>query len=388
MFNKKIVKQKSQELFITAVGDIALSRTLQNKYFIDSTDPFFYVRPVLDDCDLSIGNLEFPFSKLGDGYTWESFDGYRVLPPAQSILKNSGLDVLTLANNHIHDWGEEGINTTKAILSKLGIKHTGAGHDISEAQRPIIISKNGFKIGILARTKKSNYTATEQKFGAAPIIFDEVCEKINSLNSLVDILILSLHWGIEFSPYPLPEDINMAHKFIDAGADVILGHHAHVLQGVESYNNGLIFYGLGNFVYDYKGERIVSGEHLDRRQESVMIKLKFINDDHPTYEIIPCRIGDDLRTNILVNQEALNFLKRIEKISQEMKEPNAFYSVAFLNIRKQIIKHYLFYLRRDGFVFIWRFIRQFKIRHIRLLFGYFNSIVSSFFLKVFNSKKG
>lgn len=164
--------------------------------------------------------------------------------------------IFALANNHMMDYGVEGLEATKAVLTKAGIPFCGAGVNLDEARQPLIVEEDGKKVGIIS--------CCERQFGCAEIDRPGVAEKglwlfeaVRQLKQRSDFVIVSCHAAFEHAPFPSPKLREFYHLLIDAGADVIHGHHAHVPQGWETYHDGVIFYGLGNFVVDpdaWRGE--------------------------------------------------------------------------------------------------------------------------------------
>lgn len=157
--------------------------------------------------------------------------------------------IFALANNHLMDYGAEGLEATKVVLTKAGIPFCGAGVNLEEARQPLIVEEDGKRIGIIS--------CCERQFGCAEIDRSGVAEKglwlfeaVRQFKQGVDFVIVSCHAAFEHAPFPSPKLREFYHLLIDAGADVIHGHHAHVPQGWEKYRAGVIFYGLGNFVVD------------------------------------------------------------------------------------------------------------------------------------------
>ena len=174
-------------------------------------------------------------------------------PEALNILRDIRVDVVNLANNHQMDYGIEASEETRSYLDDLNIAYGGVGRNIQEAGSPVILERKGHKIGFLFHSWTKEFVepipaATPDTAGVAPLSVLEICEAIYKLKQEgVDIVIVSLHWGEGKSHNVRPENIKEAHEIIDAGADIIVGHHAHCLQGYEVYNGKPIFYGLGNF---------------------------------------------------------------------------------------------------------------------------------------------
>ncbi len=205
------------------------------------------VRYELDSVDLAIVNLEIPPAKLLKRHPKAGPSLY-----GDEKIISKFIDakfVVNLANNHIMDYGEAGLSDTIKICQDTGAEIGGAGKNLTEASKPIIKIIEGLKVGIICCTETQFGIATPWKAGvvaAGPWIY----KAINELRNKVDIVVISIHGASEMSPWPSPQWQDFLRSFIDAGATIVHGHHSHVPQGFEKYHNGVIFYGLGNFLVD------------------------------------------------------------------------------------------------------------------------------------------
>lgn len=157
--------------------------------------------------------------------------------------------VLTLANNHLMDYGESGLLETLSTIKNKYFQHVGAGLDACNAAKPLTINHNGLRIGIISRCEVQFGIASDHKPGVADLNAG-VFKTIRDLKNETDIVIASIHAAAEMCPWPSPKRQNDWRALIEAGADVVHGHHSHVPQGWENFKGGLIFYGLGNFCVD------------------------------------------------------------------------------------------------------------------------------------------
>lgn len=237
---------------IIILGDIAFTGIL-------STEPeknkerYKEVTPVLSKVDLVFANLEVPIKVDDSQNDFKKFIHYSLPKPTKDLLKMLNISCVSLANNHIYDCKMSGLKATISMLDKLGIYHTGAGW-LPEHIKPAIIEHKQTKIGFLAYVDQSTNPKTENfpelyinYFSKAKVI-----EDIKKLEEFVDKLIVSIHWGVDYSHYQTPEQIKTARTLIDAGADIIMGHHPHTLQPFEKYNDGFIFYSIGGLTFgDY-----------------------------------------------------------------------------------------------------------------------------------------
>ncbi|OPY11895.1 MAG: Capsule biosynthesis protein CapA [Syntrophus sp. PtaB.Bin001] len=170
------------------------------------------------------------------------------------LLQKAPLCVVNLANNHIMDFGPEALERTLALLKEKVIHAIGAGRTISQARQELILSCKGKRIAFLAFTSDEPHVkaviAGPDTPGCASFSdFNEVLRRVRSAKSQADIVCVSLHWGYEFHSFPAPEQVALAHQIAEAGATYIIGHHPHVLQGVETFKKSLIMYSLGNFFF-------------------------------------------------------------------------------------------------------------------------------------------
>jgi len=247
----KRTKEKPTTLMF--VGDVMLDRGVE--YMIkkhgkgDYRFPFLKIADYLKQADLLFGNLESPISDKGQKVG--SIYSFRTDPKAIEGLIYAGFDVLSVANNHIFDFGKEAMEDTFLNLKKAGIEYVGGGFNEVEAYSPIIKEANETKIAYLAYTNlgSKNWQAKGNFPGIAWL--DEKIEKnIKQTKEKSDLVIVSMHFGSEYQSQPNSEQKHFAHLAIDSGADLVIGHHPHVIQPIEKYKEGYIAYSLGNFVFD------------------------------------------------------------------------------------------------------------------------------------------
>ncbi len=234
------------------VGDIMLARGVQNsvmKNFNGDFSSLFENLGILKNSDIVFGNLEGPASDKGADL--KNLYSFRMNPSIIPALRGAGFHILSLANNHMGDWGREALTDTMERLKENEIYYTGAGFNKTEAEEPIIIEKNNIKIGYLAFTDKGpNWLQAGEKAGILLASDPRFKEIIKNASEKVDHLVVSFHFGEEYQKIHDKRQEFLAHTAIDNGARIIIGHHPHVLQDFEIYNNGLIAYSLGNFIFD------------------------------------------------------------------------------------------------------------------------------------------
>jgi poly-gamma-glutamate capsule biosynthesis protein CapA/YwtB (metallophosphatase superfamily) len=265
------------QLLLSAVGDVFLAGTVR---LVDGrmaeTDEqlgktaFNRVLPYFQNSDVNFCNLEVPLSTKGNSKPGRPA-ALRSYPSMVEVLKKGRIDFVSLANNHMLDYGLDAMFETIEILGQNGIGHSGAGRNIEEARRPALVKKKGLTAGLLSYTTNTNlpmgFQATQEKPGLAPVRVSpffypghtnkqdvEALQKdVEQWRALVDFLVVSFHWGVSDGgtyTVALHQQV-IAHHAIDAGADLILGHHPHAIQGVEIYRNKPICYSLGHFFFAF-----------------------------------------------------------------------------------------------------------------------------------------
>ena len=257
-FFQKLKKLPEEpEITIYAVGDIMLDRGVEYKVKKEGKGdfkfPFLKIARELNKADILFGNLEGPISNRGKKVG--SIYSFRMDPKAVEGLKYAGFDILSLANNHMLDYQRVALEDTMKILSHAEIGYVGAGPNEIEAFSLKIKDVRDIKVGFLAYTNlgTKSWKATGKRPGLAWITgkdIKRIQEDVRNAKKKVDILIVSLHSGQEYTSEPTAFQKNFDKACINAGADIILGQHPHVVQRIEKYKNGWIAYSLGNFVFD------------------------------------------------------------------------------------------------------------------------------------------
>lgn len=310
-------KKNIEKIKIAAVGDIMLGDNplclgfgVKSKAALNGYDYLFdEVRPIFKRNDLAVANLE---SVIATPLPDERNDMWSVmnrgLDDAAESMKNGGIGLVSLANNHIFEHGPSTFQMTINNLDTAGINHAGS------LDKPYyIFEKNDKRIAFLAwsllpdhywpeKNPSDYYHLTET---LAPIINEIALSKENS-----DYVVLMLHWGYEFFGQPSRSQQKQAYQLIEAGADVILGHHPHVLQPVEEYQDGLIFYSLGNFIFDSWDERTLN---------SVIVELEF--GTGVSYSYIPVEISSaNYSPGICTEQRRINAIAAALEMGEIMDD--------------------------------------------------------------------
>ncbi|WP_298432165.1 CapA family protein [Geobacter sp.] len=297
-------------IVITCVGDIMLAGSATTTLARRGYDyPFSKTARELRRGDIAMGNLEAPLTLRGREYRDKTYR-FRASPAAAAALKRAGFSVLTLANNHMMDYGDEGLRDTLATLFRHGIAHTGAGGSLAEARREAVVEVRGKRVAFLAYslTFPAEFYAGADRAGTAPGYASLVREDIGRVKAEADYVVVAFHWGAERAEFPKRYQTETARLAIDAGADAVIGHHPHVLQGIEFYRGKPILYSLGNFAF---------GSRSTAADRSVMARLT-LSDDGCTVELIPLNVlhrETRYRPEILAGPRGAEVMARLNRLS-------------------------------------------------------------------------
>ncbi|TFG80012.1 MAG: CapA family protein [Spirochaetales bacterium] len=311
-------------LTLLACGDILLART-PGKRVSERGFRFLFqgVRDLVSDADIAFANLETPVSYLGEPYPGKPVNvTFRADPATLFGLAWAGFDVVSLANNHMNDYGPAALAETLEYLDLLGVARAGAGLDLEEAGRPALIERNGELVAILAYAEpmwsaveaksarfavvatraETRLSATGQRpgdgstgdvdrAGIAPALIPAMVADVRRVRETLDpdYLFVSVHWGDEHQHIPRAFQRNFGRAAIDAGAIAVLGHHPHVLQSVERYRDGLILHSMGNFVFDMAA---------DHTYETAAFRVILAGGRIRRLEVVPIRITRGLYTPV------------------------------------------------------------------------------------------
>ncbi|MBI3888474.1 CapA family protein [Candidatus Nomurabacteria bacterium] len=251
----KTIETKAEPDFINMAfeGDIMLDRGVRNsvtKNFAGDYSQLFKNADILKKFDIVFANLEGTASDKGKNAG--SIYSFHMDPAVIPVLKGAGINILSVANNHVADWGLKAYVDNLARLKTAGIPYAGGGQNKTEAETPTIIIKHGIKIGFLGFSDvgPDYMQASETRAGilsAKGPNFDEI---IKNAAAQVDFLIVSFHFGTEYKTMHNKRQEYLAHEAVDDGAKIVIGAHPHVVEDFETYKNSFIAYSLGNFIFD------------------------------------------------------------------------------------------------------------------------------------------
>ena len=339
---------------LCAVGDVRI--TSKEPKFI-----FEFVKPAISEADIAFCQLEAPYSHRGSQQAHTRI-AFRASPEGAPGLKDAGFDVISLAGNHCMDYGHEALLDTVDVLRANGLLTTGTGRNIDEASKPAIVERNGTKVGFLAYNSvmAEDSWADSERPGCNPVrIFtgdgqfhpgetaaarrsdtfpgredmDAMVRSIRKLKTEADVAVVSFHWGLPFSPADLAGyQMVLGRAAVDAGADLVLGHHPHILKAVEVYKGKVIFYSIGNFAFDhstplsaaaqalypgYKEEPEYAGYRFPADcRKTVVVKCLVSGKEIRKVSVLPAYINGQAQPRILRRDdkrfdEVVDYLKKV-----------------------------------------------------------------------------
>jgi poly-gamma-glutamate synthesis protein (capsule biosynthesis protein) len=303
-------------IHLATVGDIMLDRgpgiVLQQG---DLAYPFAKVAPLLQMADITVGNLE---SALGDvGEPMPKAYPFRAPPQAAEALALAGFDIVSLANNHGMDYGTEALLQGIDLLKAAGVQPIGGGANAAEARAPYITEVNGLTMAFLGYVNVPveasssfdvrTWDATDSTAGIAWGEPERITEDVTAVRGAADLVVVVLHSAFEYLDPPSEPQMILARAAVDAGADLVIGHHAHVLQGVEFYGDGVIIYGLGNFAFEIDGD-----------PSTGIMNVWLDADGVRELELIPAIIQFGGQPRLADEWEAAVILERVYRLSRSL----------------------------------------------------------------------
>ena len=246
-YNATTTTLKKRPWTLLAGGDVLLGLTEP-----EGVDPFTKVEPSLSSADVAIVNLEMAITERGEPYDKEFV--FRAPGSAALTLAGAGVDVVSLANNHILDFGSVGLEDTISVLDEVGILRPGAGANNAEAYAPrVLVLDNEIRVAFVSASAiiPGGFSAGAERPGIADAkwAIPRVLAAVRAAASGNDVVVVSIHWGVERATCPSQDQRGLAQQLIEAGANLILGHHPHVLQPIETFDRTVIAYSLGNFAW-------------------------------------------------------------------------------------------------------------------------------------------
>ncbi|MFH1207656.1 MAG: CapA family protein [Patescibacteria group bacterium] len=297
---------------LIAVGDIMLSRDVEQK-MINKKDwrfPFLETAALTSAGDIVFGNLETPLINGPRVLTGEM--SFRADTRSVAGLTYAGFNVLSLANNHVKNQGEAGIASTIETLDQVNILHAGAGSNDAAAREPAIMEKNGLKFGFLAYVDSAftpaSYEATPIRAGSPFLNEAALADDLAGLKPRADVIIVSMHAGTEYQDSQNQKQTSFARRAIDLGAQVVIGHHPHVVEPVEQYRDGYIMYSLGNFVFDQMWSA--------KTRAGAVATITFTGTKPSDIKITPIKIFEYAQPRVIEGTEAEAILARMNSFTK------------------------------------------------------------------------
>lgn len=264
-----------------------------------------YLEEEMVNADMTMINNEFPFSTRGEQAPDKQFT-FRVHPRYVSALQDMGVDIASLANNHALDFGPEALSDSFTTLDEAGIPYVGAGESIERAEEAIFVEADGRKVGVLSASRVIP-VHTWNIMNTQPGLFctydsARLVKRIEEIEDECDFVVVFVHWGIEREAIPEEYQRVLAQQYIDAGADLVVGNHAHVPQGIEYYKGVPIVYCLGNYIFN------------PNMVDTYALKVEWDTKNQLDLQVIPVDTRD-LLTAELTGEEAQEFYRYLESIS-------------------------------------------------------------------------
>ncbi len=299
-----------EEVFSAAfVGDVMLGRDIAPKAERFGYESLFSrTKWLWNDADYVFGNLECTLVGNIDNYTEaEKEEHIYASDDAAGALADAGFTVMQVANNHTVDYGVKGVLHTLKALDEAGVSAVGAGKGVEAAQAPVENQFGGFTVKTFAVSDVVPQDAEAGKKTTGILTFDnsDIYQVIADARPTADLIVVGVHWGYEYARTTAEEQQSQARSLIDAGADIVIGSHSHVIEPVELYQEGIIFYGLGNFVAD---------DAWSRGRDSVVVRYTVQDDGSSSFKVYPLRIDGGVpkpTTNALFEARTFSTLTRM-----------------------------------------------------------------------------
>ena len=299
--------ETQQDVTVVFSGDILLSSYVLNNYEKSGINGILSeeLQSEMQNADITMVNEEFPFSNRGTQAQDKQFT-FRVDPGYVKILQEMGIDVVTVANNHALDYGTDALSDTFQTLDNAGIAYVGAGDSLERASQPYVIKAGGKTFGFLAASRvipEVSWNIDNRQPGML-CTYDsaELCNAIQKAKETCDYVVVYVHWGIERENTPQDYQRQLGKAYIDAGADMVIGAHPHVLQGIEYYNGKPIVYSLGNYIFNQE------------INSTVLLKTTITPENETTLQLIPA-YASGAKTQKMQGEDGAQLYQFMEGIS-------------------------------------------------------------------------
>ncbi len=304
---------------LAAVGDIMLGRRVGQQHGEDPGAPLQPLSRRLASAEITVGNFESTLST--DGSPIQGGDSFAASPRVLPGLRTAGFDVLSLANNHVGDYGSRALRQTLDRFATAGFATVGAGRTLTQARRPVIIERDGVRVGFLATDSIGETpAATRTRPGTnrldmpprtGPLdraALRRITADISALARRVDTVIVLTHWGTQYTHKPEPSQGTAARAFARAGADLVIGGHPHWVQGWELAGSTVVVHSLGNFVFDM--------DFQTKTREGVFLEAVLWGGTVKAVEAVPYVIDDSFTPRLVVGERAAGILADVWRTSR------------------------------------------------------------------------
>lgn len=343
----------SSFLRLAFVGDVCLSFYDGAQTGVLESGSWSRIKAAIGEHDFLVGNLECCL--VDENCSEEALAQPMAVPAAAAgtFLRNIGFSDLCLANNHSMDCGSAAVAVTRECLASHGMRGFGAGGDLSEAEAPVFAERSGRKVAFLGACDRSEYYASDGRAGIAPLQKSRLGERVRMTAAQADLVVVMLHADLEFSDVPGRWRQRLSRWLIEQGAHMVIQHHPHVLQGIETYRGGVIAYSLGNFIFRLHGNR------YQQHRPGVFDSLALIVDvdlrgEKPglAHRVVPLRIGHDHLPEPVTGPACDEALRRVEALSSFVADRNEHRSLWFRRCRLEAVKRmqHIFYTFRRGHI--------------------------------------
>lgn len=271
------------------------------------------MRAIIEKADLAIGTLNAALSdyppRTGCVSTFVLVGG----SINADAMASAGFDLVSAATNHIKNCGltscgDRAFLDTLANLERVGVTPIGAGLNLADALQPVVVIQNGIRFGFVSLGEvEPNAFADEDTPGIAVLTEENLRSAIAAARAVSDVVIAMPHWGPDYAEVPNYRQLEFAQVAVDAGADLVIGNHAHVIQGMQTLDGVPVFYGLGSFVFDQDWSR--------ETQQGIMVRVRFLGTQIEGYDVIPVHIDGNGRVYVASAEEAAEILGRFREIS-------------------------------------------------------------------------
>jgi poly-gamma-glutamate synthesis protein (capsule biosynthesis protein) len=333
-----------------ALGDMMFHGRVSEYLMTNFRFPFLQSQPYLSQADIVFANLE---TMITNQRRAEAFVGVKA-------LKYGNVSAVNLCHNHMFDYGTEGVETTINLLQKESIGYVGIGKKLSEARRPLVKEVGGGRIGFLSYCSASTVIDKKHDYVVCSINPDLFMEDIKNLRRGADWVVVTMHEGL--CSYPSPQYRIWAKKAVDAGADIVVGHHPHIINGIEQYGNAVIAYGLGNFIAPFEGKAY---------QQSFILDCVLEQDKKVQYKAVPIWINSCYQPEIAEGENRTQIESLLTVLSDKLRtnqNDSDYYAFVNKSYWPMLYRDVCRSFRAEGMNAIMRKMKKIRFRHLGLLF--------------------